>query len=149
MSEEQRDARGEASLNRDHYGACYVIIDDVGDGVSEWIFDDLDKAKRERDGTPGWEKYRIVMCGYRTFADEPEVVDDPRTKPVVSKNVNCLEGVRCPKCGQEDTLRIEGRSVFEVIDDGTVSHADVEWCDDSWTLCPACEYEGKLGTFRT
>ena len=68
--------------------------------------------------------------------------------PERTRNSNCLEGIRCPKCGQEDSFRIEGRSVFEVIDDGTVSHADVEWDDDSWALCPACEYEGKLGTFR-
>lgn len=149
MSEEQMDARREPQLNRDHYGVCYVIVDDDGEGMSDFIFDDLDKAKKERDRTPGWEKYRIFTCGYRCFAEDPEVADDPRATPVSSGNTNCLEGIRCPKCGQEDSFRIEGRSVFTVIDDGTVEHSDVEWDDDSWALCPTCEYEGKLGTFRT
>lgn len=77
MSEEQMDARGEPQLNRDHYGVCYVIVADDGEPLSDWIFDDLDRAKRKRNRTKGWERARIVMCGYRTFAEEPEVVDDP------------------------------------------------------------------------
>jgi Zn ribbon nucleic-acid-binding protein len=67
----------------------------------------------------------------------------------VSKNTNCLEGIRCPKCGQDDSLRIAGSSIFTVVDDGTEDHGDVEWDEDSWALCPACEYEGKLGMFHT
>ena len=86
MSNEKRDARGEPSLNRDHYGACYAIVDDDGNGVSDFIYDDLERAKRERDNTEGWGRYRVVMCGYRVFADEPEVVDDPGATPVTSRN---------------------------------------------------------------
>lgn len=67
----------------------------------------------------------------------------------MSKNTNCLEGIRCPDCEQEDSFRIMGSSVFTVEDDGTVDHGDVEWDDDSWAFCPACEYEGKLGSFYT
>ena len=69
----------------------------------------------------------------------------------MSKNTNCLEGIRCPECGQEDEFRIAGSSIFTVVDDGIEDHGDVEYDDDSWALCPAfeCEYEGKLGTFRT
>ena len=64
-----------------------------------------------------------------------------------SRNSNCLEGIACPECGQGDSFRIEGRSVFEVTDEGTVGHSDVEWDKDSWALCPVCEHEGRLGEF--
>ena len=30
----------------------------------------------------------------------------------MSKNTNCLEGVACPKCGQDDYIRVEGTAVF-------------------------------------
>lgn len=65
-------------------------------------------------------------------------------------NTNCLEGVRCPRCGQEDEFRILGTSVFQVVDDGTIGHGDVEWDDDSHTLCPKheCEFEGPLREFQ-
>ena len=62
-------------------------------------------------------------------------------------NDNCLKGIACPKCGQADSFRIEGRSVFEVTDMGTEGHGGVEWDENSWTLCPVCEHEGKLGEF--
>lgn len=63
-------------------------------------------------------------------------------------NVNCLEGLRCPKCGQEDRLLITGRAVFEVVDDGVEDHRDVEWDANSPTACDVCDFEGDLGDFR-
>ena len=71
-----------------------------------------------------------------------------REREECSMNTNCLEGIRCPECGQEDEFRIEGRTVFEVTDDGTGDHGDVEWDEDSYVLCPSCEFEGKLGHFQ-
>ena len=73
--------RGEPQLNRDHYGVCYVIVDDDGEPLTdEFIMDDIERARRKRDNTMGWERMRIVMCGYRVFADEPEIVDDPNRR---------------------------------------------------------------------
>ena len=77
--------RGEPQINRDHYGVCYVIVDDDGEPVTDFIFDDgeseaIDLARRQRVTTPEWKNHRIVECGYRCFAEEPEVVDDPRRK---------------------------------------------------------------------
>lgn len=145
----RRTARREPQLNRDHYGVCYVIVDDDGEPLSDWIFDDLDRAKQIRDGRAAWAHCRIFACGYRTFAEEPEVADDARLTPRTSWPTNCLEGISCPKCGQNDLFRIHGSSVFTVIDEGTVSHGDVDWDDDSQALCAVCEHEGPLGTFRT
>ena len=62
-------------------------------------------------------------------------------------NTNCLEGIRCPKCGQEDRFLISGFAQFEVTDDGSESVGDHGWDDDSATRCPECCHEGKLREF--
>ena len=66
-----------------------------------------------------------------------------------TKNTNCLEGVACPKCGQEDKFLVQATSTFELYDNGTGDHSDVEFDNDSWMLCPICEYEGEYQTFTT
>ena len=63
-------------------------------------------------------------------------------------NTNCLEGIRCPACGNEDRFRIAATSVFTVTDDGTDDHADVEWDDSSHAQCAECDRSGALGHFR-
>ncbi len=68
-------------------------------------------------------------------------------------NENCLEGIKCPQCGQEDWFLIEARCIVEVEDDG----ADLaspkygngyEWEDDSSCRCPECDRHGPLKDFR-
>lgn len=68
-------------------------------------------------------------------------------------NINCLEGVKCPACGNEDRLLIASHVIAEVTDDG----ADVaspmygtgfEWDDGSYARCPECDREGTLRDFR-
>ena len=63
-------------------------------------------------------------------------------------NTNCLVGLRCPQCKNENRLMIEGTSMFEVLDDGTESHGDVEWDDDSSAQCPVCHLTAGLALFR-
>jgi len=63
-------------------------------------------------------------------------------------NKNCLEGLRCPECKQEDVLEIMGTTLFRVVDDGTDSHTDVEWDCNSYTRCPQCNFEGTLKDFN-
>jgi hypothetical protein len=67
-------------------------------------------------------------------------------------NTNCLEGIRCPKCGQEDRFMIAANIIAEVTDDG----ADVasphygngfEWDEESYCRCPECNLEGKVKDF--
>lgn len=59
-----------------------MVVDDDGEPVTdEFIFDDRDEAVKLRNNTEGWKRFRVVECGYRVFADEPEVVDDPKAGP--------------------------------------------------------------------
>lgn len=63
-------------------------------------------------------------------------------------NTNCLEGMKCPKCGQEDHFRITAEAVFDVFDDGTDLFGDVEWGDESTAVCPNCMYITKVAQLR-
>lgn len=62
-------------------------------------------------------------------------------------NTNCLEGIRCPKCGQEDRFLIMGGAQFEVTDDGSEDVGDHEWDDQSSTRCPGCSHAAPLKDF--
>lgn len=67
----------------------------------------------------------------------------------MTDNVNCLEGMRCPDCGQNDSFNIVGTAEFDVSDDGTGSDfTDVEWHDDSKASCPDCGWHGTVGSLR-
>ena len=58
----------------------------------------------------------------------------------MSDNENCLEGMRCPKCGQADHFNFAVRAYAEVTDEGTGDIDDIEWNDDSPAGCrdPDC-----------
>lgn len=66
----------------------------------------------------------------------------------MSKNFNCLAGLRCPKCGNEDRLLIEALVTCSVTDDGAEPAGDMEWNEKSWCVCPRCDEEGELSKFR-
>jgi DNA-directed RNA polymerase subunit RPC12/RpoP len=65
-------------------------------------------------------------------------------------NENCLRGIRCPNCGNQDRFLIVAAILAEVTDDGAdiAKHSDVEWDDDSHTRCPECNQDGPLATFH-
>ena len=63
-------------------------------------------------------------------------------------NENCLEGIRCPACGQEDRFKIAALITCLVTDNGSEPAGDNEWDDDSATHCPECGFDGKLKSFR-
>lgn len=63
-------------------------------------------------------------------------------------NTNCLEGIRCPQCGNEERFRIAATSLFTVTDDGTDDYADVHWDDSSYADCPECGLHGTLKVFQ-
>ncbi len=63
-------------------------------------------------------------------------------------NVNCLLGVMCPKCEQEDRFYITATACWEVCDDGTGEYEDVAWDDDSDCTCAVCGKSGVLKDFR-
>lgn len=62
-------------------------------------------------------------------------------------NTNSLEGIRCPKCKQEDAIDVCAFSQFRIIDSGADFHRDVEYDNDSHTECPSCGYHGEFQTF--
>ena len=63
-------------------------------------------------------------------------------------NSNCLENVRCPKCGQEDRFKIVALITCDVTDDGSEPVGDHEWDDHSATRCSECGFDGELKDFR-
>ena len=62
-------------------------------------------------------------------------------------NTNCLEGIKCPKCANEDRFKIEAQIVCTVTDDGSMPAGDHYWDETSNTLCPVCEFQGNLALF--
>jgi hypothetical protein len=63
-------------------------------------------------------------------------------------NTNCLEGVRCPVCGNEAEFLISTHSVATITDEGVDDATDHEWDDNSYTRCPECDEDGELSEFR-
>jgi hypothetical protein len=64
-------------------------------------------------------------------------------------NSNCLEGIKCPKCGYEDTFHIVAQIQVLVTDDGTDGHdGNYEWDKQNSCACHECGHAGKVGDFR-
>ncbi len=63
-------------------------------------------------------------------------------------NVNCLQGIACPKCGNDAIINVEVRILAAVTDDGAETFGDMEWDGSSFAECPECEHRGTLAEFR-
>ena len=65
-------------------------------------------------------------------------------------NSNCLQNIKCPKCGNETSFRIEASIICTVTDDGSEATGDHHhWDENSYACCPLCETEGKLAIFMS
>ena len=64
-------------------------------------------------------------------------------------NDNCLEGIRCPHCGQEDRFHITATVTCAVTDEGSDPVGHHSWDDGSFTSCPECGLQGTLKEFRS
>ena len=63
-------------------------------------------------------------------------------------NENCLAGIRCPKCKQEDKFFIYSQVELEVTDDGTdFPSGDVSWEATSPIRCAECNALGTVADF--
>jgi len=63
-------------------------------------------------------------------------------------NKNCLEGIRCPQCGDEDAFRIEAQITVYVTDDGTEDDGGhYAWDDQSPCRCAGCGHAGTIKDF--
>ena len=65
-----------------------------------------------------------------------------------TKNTNCLEGIRCPKCGQEDYFEVRAHVWVTVTDEGTEDWQDLDWDDDAPTECRECGHRAEWNDFR-
>ena len=64
-------------------------------------------------------------------------------------NENCLEGIKCPKCDQEDRFGIACDILMLVTDQGTEEQlSDTEWDEDSYIECRECLHHGRVSDFR-
>ena len=64
-------------------------------------------------------------------------------------NVNCLQGMRCPRCGSEGPYVIAAHVLIEVSDSGTGDiRGEVYWADDHACQCQACQTWGQVGTYK-
>jgi hypothetical protein len=63
-------------------------------------------------------------------------------------NTNCLEGVKCPVCCNEDEFLIQISVIATVADEGVTDSEDPHWDDKSYTRCADCGEEGELVHFR-
>ena len=61
-------------------------------------------------------------------------------------NENCLNGLQCPKCGNNDTLRISCRC-WATVRSGGVEVTEHEWDEDSSATCPKCHHTGNIASF--
>lgn len=62
-------------------------------------------------------------------------------------NTNCLEGIKCPACGNEDSFRIAASCWVDVTDDGTSEATDFGWDDNSPIACLSCGTTGVVFMF--
>lgn len=63
-------------------------------------------------------------------------------------NTNCLEGCRCPNCGQDKYFKVQATSLFVITDDGSNNGYDIEYDGDSYANCPECDWEGTWGELQ-
>ena len=66
----------------------------------------------------------------------------------MTHNDNCLAGIRCPKCKQQEEFRIECKAMVDVTDDGTDDPRNIGWLDSSYIECAECSHHGKVHDFN-
>jgi hypothetical protein len=64
-------------------------------------------------------------------------------------NRNCLEGVRCPRCGHYDDFKVCARVLLQVTDSGTEQlGGHVTFEDSDQTTCGSCGFFGAWSDFQ-
>jgi len=76
--------------------------------------------------------------------EETPVEEKPAGSNGAKHPENCLLGMSCPSCHQNEEFRIEASAIFTVTDDGTDSFTDVTWCAESYVECPECKWTGTV-----
>lgn len=64
-------------------------------------------------------------------------------------DLDCMEGLLCPKCGQGESLEIDALVTVVLRSDGSEPKDGThEYDDKSWTTCPECGYRAVLKEFQ-
>jgi hypothetical protein len=65
-------------------------------------------------------------------------------------NINCLENIKCPECGDDGGFYIDASVLAFVTDDGAEpANGNFDWDAASMITCAACEHSGTVGQFTT
>ena len=97
------------------------------------------------------EEERNALAGIHSLLDDLQDAADALGLSAYgeSKNENCLQGIKCPDCGNEDRFHIAVLSFTDVSDDGTGSEVcDTEWDGRSAIECSECHLLGKVWQFQ-
>lgn len=63
-------------------------------------------------------------------------------------NTNCLEGIRCPKCGHEDSFKVEATVLVRVEDQGVTDDlSESQFNADHYCECDNCHHSGTIKDF--
>lgn len=63
-------------------------------------------------------------------------------------NINCLEGIRCPRCGNDERFTVTAVTTVTLTDNGTDDTDGFEFDKDSHAECPECQFEGSWAEFH-
>ena len=63
------------------------------------------------------------------------------------ETVRDLFGLACPKCGDDDNLRLVITTWATLSADGTEPFGDHEWDDDAICRCNGCKFAGVASDF--
>ena len=62
-------------------------------------------------------------------------------------NTNCLQGIRCPKCGHEDAFKIEAKVLVLVKTMGPKTWRAFRMGSNHYCECDNCHYSGTIKDF--
>ncbi len=63
-------------------------------------------------------------------------------------NTNCLEGIRCPRCGSTRKFEILAECVVVFVDNGSDEAGSFAWGDDASIECQNCHETGTVADFK-
>lgn len=63
-------------------------------------------------------------------------------------NVNCLAGLACPQCGQDELIQVQMSVWGDLIDNGVAEYGESEFGDTSKAYCSECDFAGTLADFK-
>ena len=63
-------------------------------------------------------------------------------------NINNLEGIACPACGNDRRIDVWASTLAAVTDDGAEAYGDMEWDDERRAECAECRHAGRFGEFH-